>query len=177
VHACDRWRRGVDEVPVVHVRRVAEVRAEDALANLLVAAFVAADEEEQGDEPLLVDWALEQRFDAGKREVGEAFRDAAGNGDADADDRVSLAVAAWVDLECPSNGWNACRLGDPPELTPELIEVAVARIGLVRPRRRLPRRPLGSRRGQGRYWSSGRTGWRRIVLISSGGSCSLTVVR
>jgi hypothetical protein len=74
------------------VRRVAEVRPEDALPQLVVCGLETAGEEEQRDEPLLVDRASESRRIALDREVGKATCNRSGTRDADADESVSVRI-------------------------------------------------------------------------------------
>ena len=87
-------RRGIDEIPVVHVRALGEVEAGDLLALALLRALEAVAHDRERDEAVFVHGAAQQLGAVGKRRVAVSSRHLPLRRDGHAENDVALAIPA-----------------------------------------------------------------------------------
>ncbi len=75
VAADDLRGREVHQVPVVDVPGVGEVEVVDSLPGGVVALLELGDQDHQGQQPLLVDFGVQEAFDLGERQTLELLGD------------------------------------------------------------------------------------------------------
>ena len=78
VAADDLRGRQVHQVPVVDVLGVGEVEVVDLLPGGVVALRELADQDHEGQQPLLVDFGVQKALDLGQRQVLEFLGDLCG---------------------------------------------------------------------------------------------------
>src|SRR5690606_8936623 len=95
----DVLRRAVDQIPVVHARRVIEVQAVDRSALFLAPARVGLHEEQQREQPRLVIRREQERATAGELERCVLLGQLAQDRDTDSEEAIPFAILTRTGFE------------------------------------------------------------------------------